>query len=94
MNHGTAIMGNLGNVNDSSSNMDVHGGYRAMQLPQSSEVNIHVLEVPPQSKEDPLVRVGSHRDDAADKAENPLQFLSSRDKDNISISHGKWQPRS
>lgn len=41
------MMGSLGNVTDSSSNMDVHGGYRAAQLPQSLEVNIHVLEVLP-----------------------------------------------
>lgn len=43
-------------------------------------------------EEAPLVRVGSHRDDGAGKAETPLQFLSSRDKDNISTSHAKWQP--
>lgn len=30
-------------------------------------------------KEAPLVGVGSHMDDGAGKAENPLQFLSSRD---------------
>lgn len=43
-------------------------------------------------KETSLVRVGSPRDDGAGKAENPLQFLPSRDKDNIRISHAKWQP--